>query len=94
MLLAVPTPSPSGTTSVLGNIGEMENKGIELSLNTINIAGKNLKWTTNINIARNKNRVLKLDGEQKEILSNDSRYANAVIIGQPLGVFTGLNMLV
>ena len=90
MLLAVPTPSPSGTTSVLGNIGEMENKGIELSLNTTNIAGKNLKWTTNINIARNKNRVLKLDGEQKEILSNDSRYANAVIIGQPLGVFYGV----
>ena len=90
MLLAVPTTSPSGTTSVLGNIGEMENKGIELSLNTINIAGKNLKWTTNINIARNKNRVLKLDGEQKEILSNDSRYANAVIIGQPLGVFYGV----
>ena len=90
MLLAVPTPSPSGTTSVLGNIGEMENKGIELSLNTINIAGKNLKWTTNINIARNKNRVLKLDGEQKEILSTSSRFANAVIIGQPLGVFYGV----
>ena len=90
MLLAVPTPSPSGTTSVLGNIGEMENKGIELSLNTTNIAGKNLKWTTNINIARNKNRVLKLDGEQKEILSTSSRFANAVIIGQPLGVFYGV----
>ena len=90
MLLAVPTPSPSGTTSVLGNIGEMENKGIELSLNTTNIAGKNLKWTTNINIARNKNRVLKLDGEQKEILPTNSRYANAVIIGQPLGVFYGV----
>ena len=90
MLLAVPTPSPSGTTSVLGNIGEMENKGIELSLNTINIAGKNLKWTTNINIARYKNRVLKLDGEQKEILSTSSRFANAVIIGQPLGVFYGV----
>lgn len=41
MLLAVPTPSPSGTTSVPGNIGKMENKGIELSLKTINIAGKN-----------------------------------------------------
>ncbi|MEO5947622.1 MAG: TonB-dependent receptor [Chitinophagaceae bacterium] len=90
MLLAVPTPSPSGTRSVLGNIGEMENKGIELSLNTTNLAGKNLKWTTNINIAKNKNKVLKLDGEQKEILPTSSRFANAVIIGQPLGVFYGV----
>lgn len=90
MLLAVPTPSPSGTTSVLGNIGKMENKGIELSLNTVNVAGRNLKWTTSINVARNKNKVLKLDGEQQQILPSDARYANAVIIGQPLGVFYGV----
>lgn len=89
MLLAVPTPSPSGTTSVLGNIGEMENKGIEFSLNTVNVSSKDFKWTTSINVARNKNKMLKLDGEQTEILSNDARYANAVIIGQPIGIFYG-----
>lgn len=90
MLLAVPTPSPSGTTSVLGNIGEMENKGIEFSLNTVNVASQNLRWTTSINVARNKNKMLKLDGEQKEILPSSARFANAVIIGQPIGVFYGV----
>ncbi|MEI9910066.1 MAG: SusC/RagA family TonB-linked outer membrane protein [Bacteroidota bacterium] len=90
MLLAVPTPSPSGTTSVFGNIGEMENKGIEFTLNTTNVSGKNFKWTTSINVAKNKNKMLKLDGEQKEILPSDARYANAVIIGQPIGIFYGV----
>jgi hypothetical protein len=90
MLLAVPTPSPSGTTSVFGNYGEMENKGIEFSLNTTNVATRNLKWTTSINVARNKNKVLKLDGDQKEILPSSARYANAVIIGQPIGIFYGV----
>lgn len=87
MLLAVPVPSPSGTVSVLGNIGEMENKGIELVLNSVNINGRNLKWSTSVNIARNRNKLTKLDGEQKEVLPSDARYANALIIGQPIGIF-------
>ena len=90
MLLAVPTPSPSGTTSVLGNIGEMENKGIEFILNTVNVKGKDLGWTTSLNIARNKNKLTKLDGEQQQILPNDARYANALLIGQPIGIFYGV----
>jgi TonB-linked SusC/RagA family outer membrane protein len=89
MLLAVPTPSTSGTTSVLGNVGEMENKGIELSINSTNVVTRNFKWTTSFNAARNKNKMLKLDGQQKEILPSDARYANAVIIGQPIGIFYG-----
>lgn len=90
MLLAVPTPSTSGTTSVLGNIGEMENKGIEISLNSVNISTRDFKWTTSVNAARNKNKMLKLDGQQKEILPSDARFSNAVIIGQPIGVFYGV----
>ncbi len=90
MLLAIPTPSPSGVTSIRGNIGEMENRGIELSLNTTNVSTKDFKWTTNINVAKNKNKVLKLDGEQKEILPSNARFVNAVIIGQPIGVFYGV----
>jgi len=87
MLLAVPVPSPSGTTNVLGNIGEMENKGVEIVLNSVNVSNKYFKWTTSLNIARNKNKLTKLDGDQKEILPSDARFANALIIGQPIGVF-------
>jgi TonB-linked SusC/RagA family outer membrane protein len=87
MLLSVPVTSVSGTTAVLGNIGEMSNKGVEFTLNTVNVAKKDFRWSTSFNITKNKNRVEKLDGEQKEILPNDARFGNAIMVGQPLGVF-------
>jgi TonB-linked SusC/RagA family outer membrane protein len=87
MLLLVPVPSPSGTSSVFGNIGEMSNKGFELALNSVNVANRDFRWSTSFNMARNRNRLEKLDGDQKEILPNDARFANALIVGQPIGVF-------
>ncbi|HSC53928.1 MAG TPA: TonB-dependent receptor [Phnomibacter sp.] len=87
MLLNTPVTAVSGTTAILGNVGEMENKGIELTLNSVNVQNKDWRWTTSINVSKNKNKLLKLDGEQTEILPNDARFANALIIGQPIGVF-------
>lgn len=87
MLLNRPVTAVSGTTAIFGNIGEMENKGFELTLNTVNISSRNFRWTTSLNISNNRNKLLKLDGEQNEILPNDARFANALIVGQPIGVF-------
>lgn len=90
LLFNRPVTSVSGFTSVLSNIGEMENKGIELVLNSTNIASRDFRWNTSFNISRNKNKVLKLDGEQTEIPSGDARYANALVVGQPIGIFYGV----
>ncbi len=43
------------------NIGDMENKGFEITLNTENIKTENFTWTTNFNISRNTNKILKLN---------------------------------
>ena len=43
------------------NIGDMENKGFEITLNTENIKTKDFTWTTNFNISRNTNKILKLN---------------------------------
>ncbi len=40
------------------NLGSVRNRGVELSLSSRNIDKKNLRWTTDFNIARNENRVL------------------------------------
>ena len=45
------------------NIGDMENKGFEITLNTENIKTDNFQWTTNFNISRNTNKILKLNFE-------------------------------
>jgi len=50
-------PMESGWQTVYQNIGEVENKGIELALNTVNISTANLEWTTSFNFAKNNNEV-------------------------------------
>ncbi|GAA3591488.1 TonB-dependent receptor [Flavivirga amylovorans] len=50
----------TGYTNVVGNLGDMENKGFELSLETLNISTKNFSWITYLNFAHNKNEITRL----------------------------------
>lgn len=52
----------TGYGSATGNYGSVSNKGVEITLNTVNIQTNNFKWTTSLNYAKNKNEILKLDG--------------------------------
>ena len=85
----LPIPGTSGYTSYITNVGEIQNRGIELSLNSVNIKSKAFRWTTNLNISLNRNKVLKIDGDQDTLSFNDGRYMNALIVGQPIGVHYG-----
>ena len=84
MLLSAPVPSSSGYTTVTTNIGSMENKGIELALNTINISSKDFSWNTTFNISINKNKVIALTG-------GADIFSGSTIIreGAPVGSFFG-----
>lgn len=84
-----PVPSQTGYSTQVSNIGKMENKGIEVVVNTVNIAKANFKWTTSFNFSTNHNKLTQLDGEVQQVLGNDGRYLNSLIVGQPLGVFYG-----
>ncbi|RKE52289.1 SusC/RagA family TonB-linked outer membrane protein [Sphingobacterium detergens] len=84
MLLNATIPYTSGYRSVFTNIGSMENKGIEFSLNTVNVKNENFTWSTNFNISVNKNKVLALAG------GSDLYAGNTVIrVGEPIGAFFG-----
>lgn len=50
----------TGFGSVLANIGSLLNKGVELEIRSMNIQKKDFSWTTSLNLAYNKNKVLKL----------------------------------
>lgn len=50
----------TGYASVLGNVGDMYNKGIELSLTTINISGRNFRWSSMVNMSYNKNKITRV----------------------------------
>lgn len=63
LLLDVPVSRTSGFTSATRNIGELQNRGIELTLSTVNFKGE-FNWTTDFNIAYNENKILSLpEGE-------------------------------
>ena len=69
MLLQVPLPAYVGTSgqgsaaAPWKNIGSLENKGIELTLNTVNIDKKGFQWRSNFVFSLNRNKVCSLDTE-------------------------------
>ena len=61
LLFSVQLPQYSGYPNQLQNIGSVENKGFEFTLNSRNLVGE-FEWSSDINISRNRNKVLKLPG--------------------------------
>ncbi|WP_229600022.1 TonB-dependent receptor [Runella sp. SP2] len=84
MLLSAPVPSSSGYTTVSQNIGSMENRGIELGINSVNVATPNFNWSTAFNISINRNKVIALTGGAD--IFNGSTIIRE---GQPVGSFFG-----
>jgi len=62
LLLTVPVPAATGTTSNLENVGAVQNEGLELGLGATILRGRDLTWTLNGNMAFNRNKVLSLGG--------------------------------
>jgi len=60
LLLNVPVPNRSGFAYLLQNYGAVRNKGLELSINSVNVETKNFSWSTNFNISKNNNKIEKL----------------------------------
>ena len=72
------------------NIGKVENKGFEFTLNSHNTTGA-LKWETDFNLSFNRNKVLDL-GNKTQILAGDAN-SNITLVGKPLGMFYGYDFL-
>ncbi|WP_234567099.1 SusC/RagA family TonB-linked outer membrane protein [Rhodohalobacter sp. 614A] len=82
-------PSSTGFSSVLVNLGEIENKGFEFDLTTRNLAG-DLSWTTNFNISFNRNKILSLPNGEDVFFGNEV-YREGESIGTYYGyVFEGV----
>jgi len=92
MLLNAPVPTSSGYASITKNVGSMENKGLEFTLNTVNIRTENFTWTTTFNWSINRNKVLELATPAPIFGGNPNFLSNTGIIqvGQPVGSFWGL----
>jgi TonB-linked SusC/RagA family outer membrane protein len=84
LLLARPLVGSSGFTSITENIGELQNKGLELTLNADVFKRTEFNWSTSFNITYPKNNVVKLAGAPFA-----SGFASWVEVGQNVGAFRG-----
>jgi len=65
------------------NYGNMTNKGIEVSLNSVNLQTRNLRWTTGLNFGYNKNTLDDVEDSNPNVHSYTSGFA--AVKGHPLG---------
>ncbi|RKR80129.1 TonB-linked SusC/RagA family outer membrane protein [Mucilaginibacter gracilis] len=96
LLLNATLPTSTGYTSAFENVGSVQNQGLELTLNTVNIDSKQFKWTSSINISFNQNKVLALANNQESMttaLAWDNGWSAIpgyiAKVGQPLGLMYG-----
>lgn len=81
----------SGFGSTLVNLGEMENKGIELLLSAVPVTGP-LTWDVALNLARNRNKVISLIPGNDIITVGEPRTRTVFVqhrTGMPFGVMAG-----
>ena len=90
LLLNVPMPTGTGFSSAIQNVGEIENRGLEFQLNTINYSNDNFTWRTSANLSFNRNEAKDIVGQVITRGGVASR-GNVSLIreGEPLGTFYG-----
>ena len=63
LLYNLPISATTGFTSYLANVGQLNNKGVEFELRTLNFASNDFNWTTVFNLTHNKNKIVSLNGQ-------------------------------
>ena len=98
-MLNKPVQRSTGFDNLAANVDvQIRNRGVELVLNSTNVATKNFKWITSFNISRNENKVLTVAGFDDPDFLDLSEGDTRVIAGYPLGqnylpIFVGVDPL-
>jgi TonB-linked SusC/RagA family outer membrane protein len=94
LLLNVQIPAITGFTTAWQNIGKMNNKGWEFTVNSKNIVRDDFSWNTDFNISFNKNKVLALGPNNTPIYGDGGAGTSSItMVGQPIGQFFGYKMI-
>ena len=86
LLFPLALPAISGKTSITSNLGKIKNRGVEISLHSMNMSRKDFSWTTDFAFSLNRNKVATIygednDGDGKE----DDLISSGYFIGKSLG---------
>ena len=96
MLMNRSVPYPSGFNTASANVGKVSNKGIEVTLHSVNINGdgkNNVRWESNLTFDLNRNKIMSLygknyKGEEADDVANFHTYGPqsyyALMVGRPI----------
>jgi len=90
LLVQRPIPSITGFTTYWGNIGNIENRGIDLGLNTTNLqlgGAGGFEWRSTLTMTFNRNKVTSLFNDQPFTTGINGRETSIATVGKPLGSF-------
>ena len=77
----------TGYTSQLVNMGRVNNKGIEVTLNLLPVKTKQVEWNVDMTFAKNYNKIVKIDGTLDENGKPKNDINNKWFIGEPMNVY-------
>lgn len=91
LLLNVTLPPATGYDYITRNSGSLENKGLEFVVSSVNVDKKDLRWSTDFNIAFNRNKITDLQLSQVYYYASVENRDNIIILqkGLALGTFYG-----
>ena len=81
LIMTKSLPAVSGYVQKIENVGKTRNKGVEITLSTVNVQTQNFTWNMDINWSKNKEEIVELINGKEDMLSD--RW----FIGQPIQVF-------
>ncbi|MEI6946987.1 TonB-dependent receptor [Paraflavisolibacter sp. H34] len=94
LLLSVNIPPTSGYTQQIQNVGATLNRGLEFQLNATPVSNKTFSWSSNFNLAFNRNKVVSLGPITETTRSagwqgSDGADDYLVKVGEPVGLMYG-----
>ena len=87
LLMSRTVPIMNGYNSIMDNVGETRNTGIELALNSVNMENKDFRWSTSYNFSLNRDKIIELRGDGKDDITNKW------FIGEPVKVYYDYNVV-
>ena len=94
LLMNVDIPTITGFDKAMQNIGQMSNKGLEITINGTPFRNKDFTWDATGNISVNRNEVLALGPTGDPIFSDGGAGTTHItMVGEPIGAFYGYKML-
>ena len=77
----------NGFTSTRATMGQVDNRGVELMLNTVNIKKRDFEWSSMLNFYLNRNKLVELYGDGNDDISN------SLFLGKSLGAIYQLKVI-